>query len=438
MLPLRHLVVCVSFVCLGLIQFKSLAQDDDSRPNILFILIDDMGVEMSNAYGSEGMRTEEGLRPYRTPNMDAFAKQSMRFDSAFATPSCAPTRAQFLTGRYPFRTKVIWPTLPNGPLGENEITLANILRSEGYRTGMAGKWNLSFGGFANKATEEDAVRQLEHLRSHGFDESHTFVGHTIDYGSPNVESEYMPYVLNEWVLDFLDKSPAEPNPFYLQYSLGLIHTPWDPAPSDPEGGSKEENFLEMVSYADELIGRVLDRIDSLGIAENTLVIVAGDNGSEPQVVSRFRSQDVNGRKRQLFDFGSRVPFMVRWTGTIEEGSSFGGLMDYSDIFATLVEVGDGKIPADREIDGVSFLPQLSGETSNYRDFVFCQAQKGMCIRNDRYKWVFEDYRKIKAGLYDVSKGPFEETLLTEPYTPDQRKALDELQKAFRHLKLDTD
>jgi arylsulfatase A len=402
------------------------------RPNIVFILIDDMGVEMTNSYGSEGL-VSSGTTPYLTPHIDAFSAQSMRFTHAFATPSCAPTRAQFLTGRYPFRTGVVYPTLTNGELRENELSLARVLQAEGYHTGVAGKWNLKFGKSAKHATNEDKQLQTEHIRLHGFDESFTFVGHTIDYGSASPETSYVPYNTNQWVLDFLQANANQPVPFFLQYSLGLIHTPWDPTPLNPQGGTREENYLKMIEYMDQLIGKVLQKIEALHIAETTLVIVAGDNGTHASITSRFNSIELRGQKLKLWDLGSWVPFMVRWPGVIEAGSDYSGLMDFSDVFPTLIEAAGGTIPEDRVIDGISFLPQLLGKTEPHRNVVYCQMKDRRFVRNNSHKLVVSGDPDLAEGLYDVSNSPYEEIFLEEPFSPAQQVIKDALQEAYDAL-----
>ena len=254
-LPIKLFASALSGICLPIGPIWGQPVDLPERPNVVFILIDDMGLEMSNPYGAEGLVVPFNVRPYATPRMDGFAGQGMRFENAFATPACAPTRSQFLTGRYPFRTGVTASGLPTGKLGENEMTLASILRSNGYHTGIAGKWNLRYGIPDTDAWGGARDAQREHILFHGFDESRTFVGHSIDYGRPDPESDYVPYQLNQWVLNFLSEHANQEQPFYLQYSLGLIHTPWDPeqgalagykdakTPLNPLGGAASTTFL---------------------------------------------------------------------------------------------------------------------------------------------------------------------------------------------------
>jgi len=307
-----------------------------ARPNIIFILADDVGAESLDMYGGSS---------WPTPNISSIADAGMMFENAFSCPSCAPTRAQFLTGRYPFRTGITYPTLPNGPLSTTgETTLATVLKKSGYSTGLAGKWNLRYGG-AKRASEAE---QAAHIQAHGFEEHRAFIGHTIHYGPPSPESGFMPYKLNLWACDFIARKALEPKPFYLQYSLGLVHWPLTATPLNPDAttdnSSDAELYACMMQYMDDMIGNVLDAIDAAGIAGNTVVIFGGDNGTWDRITSTYKGMAVRGGKLTAKDTGSWVPFCVRWPGVVAPGSTYGGLMDFSDIFPTLIEIAEAVIP----------------------------------------------------------------------------------------------
>ncbi len=320
-----YLQLCLGFVFVGFVSCTvamSSGKTAASRPNIVFILIDDLGIEATNSYGSQGLVRKSGeLVPYKQPNLDAIAAAGMTFRNAYATPSCAPTRAQFLTGRYPFRTGVTYPLLPNGPLADTEITFAEILQEKGYLTGMAGKWNLRHGIGAARATPAQLQEVEAHVQSQGFAQCYPFVGHTIDYGPAKPEAEYLPYKTNRWACDFVSKAAGGKEPFFLQYSLGLVHSPFVPTPLGDSGtvlgadagraeraARQELHYLSMLEYADGLIGRLLQRIDALGITKDTIIIVAGDNGTARQFTSRYQGKDVQGGKLTYKDSSSRVPF----------------------------------------------------------------------------------------------------------------------------------
>lgn len=436
--------LCLGFLVVGLTSCKS----TEKHPNIVFILIDDLGIEATNSYGSSGLVQHNGdVVAYTQPNLDAIAAEGMTFLSAFATPSCAPTRAQFLTGRYPFRTGVTWPTLPNGPLAAEEITFAEILQQQGYHTGMAGKWNVRHGIAAARASAVHREEVKQHLESQGFAESSAFVGHTIDYGPSTPEADYLPFRTNRWACEFVERAVESGRPFFLQYSLGLVHSPFVPTPISravSETGPKtdkrareELHYLDMVEYADRLVGKLVKHIDGLGIARDTVIIVAGDNGTNRRFTSRYRGVDIRGGKLELTDTGSRVPFYVRWPGVVKAGSEYAGLTDFSDIFATVVELASARVPTDRVIDGRSFVRQLTGATAPHREFVYCQAQGQAFVRDTRFKLVLEDRRSVKAGLYDIEHSPFRETRIPDAeQNPAQAQGLRRLRSYYEKLRME--
>jgi len=320
-----------------------------TRPNIVFILADDVGAESMDMYGGSS---------WPTPNINSIAEAGMKFENAFSCPCCAPTRAQFLTGRYPFRTGITYPTLPDGPLSvTDETTVATVLKNSGYSTGLAGKWNLRYGG-ANGASEAE---QAAHIQGHGFEEHRAFIGHTIQYGPPSPESDFVPCRLNRWACDFIARKALEPKPFYLQYSLGLVHWPLTATPLNPnattDNSSDTELYACMMQYMDDMVGNVLDAIDTACIADNTVVILGGDNGTWRRITSTFKGVEIQGGKLSAKDTGSWVPFYVRWPGAVAPGSTYSGLMDFSDIFPTFIEIAEGVIPNYRIIDGKSSPPQ---------------------------------------------------------------------------------
>jgi len=385
-----------------------------ARPNIIFILADDVGAESLDMYGGSS---------WPTPNINSIADAGMMFENAFSCPSCAPTRAQFLTGRYPFRTGITYPTLPNGPLSTTgETTLASVLKNSGYSTGLAGKWNLRYGNAKGAITAEQAA----HIKAHGFEEHRAFIGHTIQYGPPSPESDFLPYRLNLWACDFIARKAPGPKPFYLQYSLGLVHWPLTATPLNPDAttdnSSGDQLYAYMMQYMDGMVGNVLDAIDAAGIADNTVVVFGGDNGTWDRITSTYKGKEVRGGKLTAKDTGSWVPFYVRWPRVVAPGSTYSGLMDFSDIFPTFLEIAAAVIPDNRRIDGKSFLPQLKGRAEEHREYIFSMDRATrQFVRDKRWKLL------IGNGLHDISNSPFEEILIPEEnQTPEQAKARSRL------------
>ncbi len=413
-------VACLSFASLS----RQAHGSTTDRPNIIFILADDVGAESMEMYGSTS---------WPTPNINTIAQDGVVFENAFSCPTCAPTRGQFLTGRYPFRTGIVYPTLPLGELSTtNEVTLATLLQDSGYATGLSGKWNLKYGN-SGIAEEQEA-----HIVAHGFAESSSFIGHTINYGNQYVEQDYTPYQLNEWACNFITNKASGSQPFYLQYSLGLVHTPLGGTPLFPNvtGLTLEQTYSYMMQYMDQMVGNLLNTVDALGIADNTVLIFAGDNGTVSSIDSMFNGVPVAGGKQSTKDTGSWVPFYVRWPGVVTPNTSYGGMMDFSDIFPTLLDIADVALPSDRIIDGKSFRSQLEGQAGDHREIIYVshrQNPSAHFVRNHDWKLVLDAAASydLAPGLYDISNAPISEVFIDEnSQTQEQAAARTLLQNYY--------
>jgi arylsulfatase A len=281
--------------------------------------------------------------------------------------------------------------------------------------------------------EATAAEQAAHIQAHGFEEHRAFIGHTVQYGPPSPESDFLPHKLNLWACDFIARKALEPKPFYLQYSLGLVHWPLTPTPLNPDAttdnSSATELYAHMMQYMDDMVGNVLAAIDAAGIADNTVVVFGGDNGTWSRITSTYKDKEVRGGKLTTKDTGSWVPFYVRWPGVVVPGSTYSGLMDFSDIFPTFIEIAEAVIPDNRAIDGKSFLSQLKGRAEEHREYVFSMDRATrQFVRDKRWKLL------IGNGLYDISNSPFEEILIPEEdQTPEQAEARRRLLGHYKQI-----
>lgn len=381
-------------------------------PNIVFIAIDDIGMETLDCYGGQS---------YTTPNINAFSQKALQFQTCFASSLCSPSRAQLMTGRYPCRTGVIYTVVPDvhsGGLDETkEVPLATLLKNAGYVTGITGKWSLY--------DRSDGLDDYQaHISRCGFDEQECYYSHTIDYWSGNT---YYPDVYNNWALSFIENHKNEP--FYLQYSLGLVHYPFDPTPLNPNGPLDNiSNFPYMMEYMDKMAGNVIDKIEEAGISENTLIIFAGDNGTDERITSKWNGYDIEGGKFSLMDTGCWVPLLCYWKGVTTAGTN-SDLIDFCDFLPTICELAGASIPTDRVIDGRSFVPQLRGEAGTPREWVSLQVREKngpfrKCVRDKKWK-LFDD----SGELYDVTNTPVEERFISvSEQTPEDAEARSRLQK----------
>ncbi len=364
------------------------------KPNIILIMVDDLGMECVEAYG--------GLS-YKTPNIDQLARQGMRFKYCFSTPYCSPSRAQILTGRYPLHTgitRVIFePKRHREFLDPNkETSFANLLKEAGYRTAIAGKWQLSF------------LHERNTIPAFGFDEYQCWQifnagNKTSRYADPfflsngklldkELKGMYGPDVNYEFLADFMQRNKE--HPFLIYWTMLLPHFPYERTPDSgrcnnagKKPGQGPEFFDDMIAYMDKLVGRMVQAIEKEGLSENTIIIFTADNGTQSGkgIVSYWsdgkKTFGIPGGKALLTDTGTHVPLIVRWPGKIERGSLCDDLIDLSDILPTLVELTGAKASGN-SINGRSFAKQLRGETGNAREFVHIQKQSKRYVRSKEF------------------------------------------------------
>jgi len=410
------------------------APDGRAKPNIIFILADDLSSHSIGAYGGRLYRTAppgqpEPLAetPVRTPNLDRMAREGARFDYVLSAPVCSPTRGMFLTGKYNFRIGLPDITGRGGAVKEldvvNNVTLPQLLRKHGYLTAMAGKWHLSStGGPKMSPTIEDNPR--EHIAKAGFErqfqhENGLAFHNYIDKETGGFEADW----IQNWVMKFLDGQGGSQRPFFLYYPMPMPHSPWGPNPKTGEkykdaGHNGIAYFGDTVEYLDGYVGQVLDKLEELGLAENTLVLFSGDNGSEgPFTVMEDGSYTRGGK----FGFGqnARVPLIARWPGTIRPGTVRDDLVDTTDFLPTLLEVAGVEPPAGG-IDGVSFRDALLGKTGSPRDWMLSFWMGKYIVRDRRYG-LRED-----GKLYDLTAtSNFRDGVIEEAaMTPEVRGARD--------------
>jgi arylsulfatase A-like enzyme len=371
---------------------QSLAAEP-SKPNIVLILADDIGVECLSAYGGTTLKT---------PNIDRLAKEGMRFTHCFSNPLCSPSRGQLLTGRYPFQNglKVVLHSKRQEDiyLKPSQPSFPRQLKQHGYATQIVGKWHVS----------------LEHkhntIQEFGFDHYQTWCifdekgGKTTRYWSPyqmrdgriiadEMADRYGPDVDLEVYLDFIKTNAKSKTPFLAYYSTYLPHYPWEPTPDSkdktyraPEAGHKGDlkYFPEMLAYLDKQIGAMLQTLDGQGVTDNTIVFFLADNGTDSGLVNNWGDgKKIAGGKGSMTDRGTHVPLLVRWPGRIQADSICEDLIDLSDFLPTLCELTGAKLP-EQPIHGRSFAPQLLGKTSTPREWIHIQNGTDRQVRNKDY------------------------------------------------------
>lgn len=377
------------------------------RPNIVLFMADDLGLECLGAYGGES---------YHTPNLDRLAAEGMRFTHCYSTPKCVPSRVNILTGRYGFRTGQEWGYIP-----PDEVTFGHVLQKAGYATALAGKWQLAL-------LKDDP----QHVRKMGFEESCCWAWHEGPrYWQPliwqngelreGIEDRYGPEVFTEFLIDFMRENKDQP--FLAYYPMALVHSAKSGGkykePKGPNG--RYQSFSERVKRMDDMVGKLVDAVDELGLAEDTLILFTGDNGTSQSITSIRNGRKVQGGKGTLKDSGTHVPLIARQPGTVPEGAVCDALIDFSDFLPTFAELAGAELPQDRVIDGKSFAPLLDGCTDTIREYAYTEWKGRAWVRDRRWK-LYDD-----GELYNLETDPLEKT----PIDPD--KAGETAQQARQRL-----
>jgi arylsulfatase A len=377
-----------------LLQGTALAADAARRPNIIVILADDLGYGDLHCYNAQSKMS--------TPRIDRLAGQGMRFTDAHSPSSvCSPTRYGLLTGRYCWRSRLKSGVL-NGYspalIEPKRLTLASLVKSQGYNTACVGKWHLGLG--TNEPA--DYSQPLEPgPNSVGFDQSFVLPASLDMPPYVFVENERATVAPSETIADsqmrrhggngfwragaiapgfkhvdtlpalaqqaerFVKQQAAE-KPFFLYFPLTAPHTPWMPVDSF-RGRSRVGYYGDFVTQVDATVGRLLDLLDETKLAENTLVVFTSDNGAHwlPSDIDEWghrANADWRGQKADIWEGGHRVPFIVRWPGVTKAGSTSNHLVCLTDLMATLAELVDYKLPAGAGEDSFSFLSLLEGKS----------------------------------------------------------------------------
>ncbi|MFC2081071.1 sulfatase [Bacteroidota bacterium] len=397
---------------------ESSGKKPDKQPNILILYIDDMGYSQPSCYGGELIST---------PNMDQIAANGIRFTNGYVSaPICGPSRVGLLTGRYQARTghDANSGRAPGKELDLNEVTLAEYLKKEGYKTGIVGKWHLG-------------ETELAHLPlSRGFD---YYVGHGGNInekngrqymkGNKSVEFPAHPITSETWgkrAVEFISENCNDP--FFLYLAFNAIHTPIVAKEETLEKLSYIENkqarlYAGLIKEADDAIGEVMKKLRDLDLLENTLVFCISDNGGAYPIaeMNGFR-----GRKWYVFEGGIRVPYMVQWKGVIEPGRISDEPVIQLDVLPTALAAAGGNAAPEKELDGLNLLPLLTGKKENLgREALYWRFGSQFAIRKGDWKLVKAIKTQDKPMLVNLKNDPGERYDLAEEY-PEITKELQEM------------
>ncbi len=385
------------------------------KPNIILIMADDMGFECLGVNGSLS---------YKTPALDNLAKNGIRFTHCISQPLCTPSRVKIMTGQYNFRNYIDF-----GYLDVKQKTFGNLMKDAGYKTMIAGKWQLN--GAKKKVEGYD---DLNRPHEFGFDEyclwqltkkGPRFANPYIEQNGKLLETtidDYGPDIVSGYVLDFMERNKDQP--FFVYYPMILVHSPFVPTPDSPEWKNpdnrlKHDNrfFKDMVNYSDKIVGKIMIKLKELGIDDNTIVIFTGDNGTHTSIVSQTKSGAYPGGKGHMPDNGTHVPMIVSWPDGKQKGVEIHELIEFSDFMPTFAEAAG---VASFKTDGQSFFKTLNGKSSAPRETAFVhyhpypekvREQDGRFVRTLEYK-LYHDGRFYFLPEDKWEKKPLDYELLS--------------------------
>ncbi|MBL8231190.1 MAG: arylsulfatase [Bryobacterales bacterium] len=410
-----------------------------ARPNILFVLADDLG------YGDLGCY---GQKRIQTPNIDRLAADGIRFTQAYSGATvCAPSRCCLMTGRHTGHATVRGNKKPEVGLKPNEVTVASMLKQAGYRTALFGKWGLGGPGNGSIPT----TRGFDEF--YGFhDQQHahnSYPGHIWDGPVEkqlvenwfNQKKNFVPDVFTARTIDFLQRS--DPKPFFLYYSTTIPHannelgafqangmdSPDDGPYANENWPAVEKSFAATITRLDAQVGRIVETLKARGLYENTLIFFSSDNGphKEGNHDAKFfgSSGPLRGTKRDLYEGGIRVPGIAAWKGRVAGGQVLDTPWAFWDLLPTAAELAGAKAPAG--IDGVSIAPLLLGKGKPQRSHFYWEFhERGFqqAVRRGDWKLV-RQAPKFQLELFNLAEDAGETRNLAVQY-PERVAELEKL------------
>lgn len=418
--------MCLRFLVLSLL-LSAVCFDASAgaKPNIVYILADDLGFAELGCNGAD---------KYKTPNIDALANSGVRFTRFYTAPLCGPSRALILTGRYAFRSGAVTQDACKTIIrtGEKaEVMIPTVLKPAGYASAMIGKWGqlspsgdpsdwgfdheFYFKGSGMYWNSKVAKPMSEGGVVRGDPDTYVLDGKTIKVK----DEEYIPDLLHKDATAWLEAHKA--GPFFLYYSMSHVHgeilpTP-DSAPS-PAGESadakRKRHYTDNIVYMDKLVGKLVAELDRLKLRENTLIVFMGDNGSAKANApeATIGGKRIEGEKGSMKEGGGLVPFFATWPGVTPAGKVNANVADASDLLPTFAEVAGAPLPTGRIVDGRSLVSQFKGDVQSPRAWAYCQLSNNYYVREAGWKL------DQSGTLYDMKDAPFKEVAVA-PDTKDE-------------------
>mgnify|MGYP006286649631 CR=1 FL=1 len=407
------------------------AEEQNDRPNIVFLMVDDMGPFDPSCMGNEKLHT---------PNMDRVAREGMRFTQCYTgAPVCAPCRSTLMTGQHMGHTSVRGN--PGGvSLLPEDVTVAQLLKDAGYATGGFGKWGVAdatLPGAAEKKGFDEFFGYYHQVHAHYYYTPYLWRNSKrveLPENNDGKKGLFTQYPIFERSMDFIRRNHEQPFFAYLPWTLP--HGPHRDFPKDDPAwdlykdkpwDNKSKVYAAMVSMADRHLGRVLELLEELGVADNTVVFVCSDNGGFNNI---FNSNGpFRGTKGDLYEGGLRTFMAVRWPGKVEPGTVSDLQWYYPDVMPTLAEIAGVSDTVPSDVDGLSVVPTLLGQDDRQKkhDFLYWEYREvanwqkltyeenlAQAIRMGRWKGV-RQAQSERFQLYDLSKDVGEENNVADAH-----------------------
>jgi arylsulfatase A-like enzyme len=399
-------------------------QKKQSKPNIIYIMTDDMGFADLSCYGR---------KDYQTPHLDRLASEGVMFTNAYAAaPVCTPTRVAFMSGQYPARNEVglheplEWSTKDSLlGLAASKTSVAALMKQAGYETFLVGKWHLG-------------VKPAFTPRANGFDYFYGFLGPAFDYishtdpkGNPDFYENEKPIKKEGYATDLWKEKANEiisqrhDKPFFLTIMFNAPHWPWQ-GPTDKKypdtlswvRGGSPQIYAAMMKSLDDAVGSIMKTLEEKNLADNTIVIFTSDNGGE-----RYSDNGIfKGKKMELWEGGIREPAFIRWPGHIPAGSKTDQVAITMDWTASILAAGGVKINAKTSLDGINLLPVVSGQSALIDRTLYwriSQRRQHKAMREGNWKYLLNE--KGEEFLFDLANDPSEKINLMNQHISEFEK-----------------
>ena len=437
------------------------------QPNVVLILADDMGFGDLSCYRQDPGNADA---PVFTPNIDALAAGGVKFTSAYSQPMCSPARAALLSGRYPQRFGVYGNHDAHVGLPRDVTLLPQVMKQNGYTTALVGKWHVG---------HLEGSRPLER----GFDRFYGFLGASHDYFKPHVGTDtdgamyegswvwdqdqkvdsikYMPTQLTDVAIDFIDSASKQDKPFFLYLAFNAPHGPHQAEEQKIKEFSRYPHVKSpartvvraMLDSLDANVGRVQRELFLRGIADDTIVIFASDNGGDEYeqaagLLTVHHNGGLRGRKFTLYEGGIRVPMIIRWTAVLPEGKVYERPVLLQDMYRTMASATGAKVPQGQTLDSVDLLPFLNGghgdgagdstEPPHRELYWVMPGKESWAIRQGDWKLIHDHDSTFDPagprgprlmGLYNLVEDPWERTNVVERHPAK----VQELKAAFKEF-----